>query len=221
MRESAAHESFARGSAKPRRGSRVSDGSRFELTSVLLLIGLLGSGPGCGLEPPTVDWDDSNNDGTVSGSMTRTGSVGVSGSIVSGSVVRDRSLQVIKPAAKVTVAEVTAAIARHRDTSKFHHGLRSDGQPLGTWISGDGDRSPLFFEKDGRFRCGFLFRNGRGRMAVGRYAISENGLVVAVAASGGARLWQYFRLEDGKLIAPRGPNPRVEWARVQESDRPR
>jgi hypothetical protein len=114
----------------------------------------------------------------------------------------------------VSLDELKSEIARHRDTSKWYFGARPDGEPVGTWLSQDGDREPLTFEQDGSFKCGMVWRNGAGSLAAGRYAISEKGLIVAVAKhSSGARLGLFYHLDNGTIVGSRGPAPRVEWKR--------
>ncbi len=114
----------------------------------------------------------------------------------------------------VSMEELKAAIARHKDTSTWHYGERPDGYPTGTWLSEDEDQEPLVFEKDGTFKCGFVWRKGAGSYASGRYAISENGLIVAVAKHNGVRIGPFYHLKAGTLIGSRGPNPRVEWKKI-------
>lgn len=116
----------------------------------------------------------------------------------------------------VTAQELKAAIARHKDKSKkWYYGERPDGYPTGTWLSQDGDKQPLVFEKDGSFQCGFVWRKGAGKYATGRYAISENGLIVAVAKHNGVRIESFYKLKAGALIGSRGPKPRVEWKKTK------
>jgi hypothetical protein len=98
-----------------------------------------------------------------------------------------------------TPDELKAEIARHKDTSKWYFGPRPDGEPVGTWLSQDPDREPLTFGQDGSFTCGFLWRDGAGSLATGRYAISEAGLIVAVAKHNGVRLGLFYHLNKGAL----------------------
>ena len=122
--------------------------------------------------------------------------------------------EVDRPAlAAVTLDDLKTEIARHKDTSKWYFGPRPDGEPVGTWLSQDADREPLMFGKDGSFQCGFVWRNDAGSLATGRYAISETGLIVAVAKHEGARLGLFYRLDNGTILGSRGPAPRVEWKR--------
>jgi hypothetical protein len=118
----------------------------------------------------------------------------------------------------VSLEELKADIADFEDTSKWYFGNRPDGEPVGTWLSQDEDEEPLVFEKDGSFKCGFLWSQGRGIYSTGKYAISENGLIVAVAKHKGGRLGLFYHLQDGKIIGSRGPTPLVEWKKTNTNN---
>jgi hypothetical protein len=115
----------------------------------------------------------------------------------------------------VTLDELKAEISRHKDMSEWRFVARDDGFPIGTWLSSDEGKSPLIFEKDGSFKCGFMWRKGQGVYAVGKYAISANGLIVAVAKHKGTRLGLFYKTENGAIFGSRGPRPRVEWKKVK------
>jgi hypothetical protein len=86
----------------------------------------------------------------------------------------------------------------------------------GRWLSQDADQEPLVFGKDDSFECGFVKEKGKWVMASGKYTFAPDGRIATRAEHGGSTLTQFFTLQDGVLIGPRGPNPRVEWKKVQE-----
>ncbi|MEO1972618.1 MAG: hypothetical protein ABGX07_13735 [Pirellulaceae bacterium] len=118
----------------------------------------------------------------------------------------------------VSLDELNADIAVFMDTSKWYYGSRPDGEPVGTWLSQDADSEPLIFEKDGSFKCGFLWSRGEGVYSTGKYAISENGLIVAVTKHKGGRLGLFYNLRDGTIVGSRGPTPLVEWKKTKSAE---
>jgi hypothetical protein len=85
----------------------------------------------------------------------------------------------------------------------------------GRWLSQDGDQEPLVFEKNGSFQCGFVKEKGKWVMARGAYVIAADGKIATKAEHGGSTITQTFTLNGGVLTGPRGPNPKVEWKKVQ------
>lgn len=124
-----------------------------------------------------------------------------------------------KPDVVVTREDLTKDLERYENESGWNFEARADGMPIGTWRSEDDDQVPLVFAKDGSFKCGFTWREGKGSIAKGYYAIANDGFVAAVAAHKSARLGVFYRLEaDGKLYGSRGPSPRVAWRKVSDKD---
>jgi hypothetical protein len=82
---------------------------------------------------------------------------------------------------------------------------------LGRWVSQDGDKEPLVFEKDGSFQCGFLKEKGVWVMAKGQYTLSADGKIRTEAQYQGSTIYQTFTLKDGVISGSRGPKPNVEW----------
>lgn len=117
----------------------------------------------------------------------------------------------LKESPPVTLEDLNRELARFKDQKKWHYGSRPDGLPVGTWYSQDKDRSPLIFEKDGTAKVGFLWRDGKGEWMTGRYAVSDQGLIVVAAKKEGVRSMEFFRVENDKLVGARGPAPRVLW----------
>lgn len=89
---------------------------------------------------------------------------------------------------------------------------------VGKWASQDDDKEPLVFEKDGTFKCGFIKDKGEWVMATGTYTISADGKIKARAKHGGASLSLHYTLKDGVIQGPRGPNPLVQWRKVNEPE---
>jgi hypothetical protein len=82
---------------------------------------------------------------------------------------------------------------------------------LGRWVSQDGDKEPLVFEKDGSFQCGFVKEKGEWVMAKGQYTLAADGKIRTEAKYEGSTIYQTFTLKDGVISGSRGPKPNVEW----------
>jgi uncharacterized protein (TIGR03066 family) len=82
---------------------------------------------------------------------------------------------------------------------------------IGRWVSQDAAKEPLVFGKDGKFECGFVKKEGKWLMAVGKYTIAADGKIKAEAEHGGVKLGLHMTLKDGVIYMPRGPNPRVAY----------
>ena len=133
----------------------------------------------------------------------------------------DAFSQPIKPAEiEVTIEDLDEYIGSKRDEWKWTRGERTPGELAGLWVSDDADRTPVFFTANGHYREGFNWRNGKGRMAVGHYAIAENGRVYAYSKAGDIQLGSHYRLDGKTLTGPKGPLPNVRWVRVGKAAQP-
>jgi hypothetical protein len=117
-----------------------------------------------------------------------------------------------------TRQELDDYIARFKTETKWTYGGRSDGLPIGSWESDDGDRCPARFAKDGEVEVGFIWQKGAGSLAKGIYAISDSGRIAYVARCDGVSLAGWFRVDGAAIYGPRGPLPRVNYVRVKNSD---
>ena len=111
----------------------------------------------------------------------------------------------------VSLAELKSEVARHGAANWNFDGA---AELVGKWISQDGHAHPIVFAADGSFQCGFIWRDGQGNIAKGRYAVADSGRVVAVARYDGIRIGEFFELEGKELVGSRGPAPRVVWKKV-------
>lgn len=92
------------------------------------------------------------------------------------------------------------------------YGERTPGELAGTWRSVDQNRHGLVFDVDGV--PGTFSEDFAGTMTVGLYAISSTGKIVTVSSAKGASLGSHFQLNGDTITGPRGPDPSVEFRRV-------
>jgi uncharacterized protein (TIGR03066 family) len=89
---------------------------------------------------------------------------------------------------------------------------------LGKWISQDGGKHPVIFEKDGGIKYGWKEVKGEWTMAAGKYTIDATGKITGQLQQGGVTFRPWFRLKDGMLEGPRGPRPVVIWKKEPSKD---
>ncbi len=88
----------------------------------------------------------------------------------------------------------------------------------GEWVSQDGSKNPLAFEKDGKFTCGFFQQKGKWVLAKGTWRIGKDGRVRAKASYNGSFLGLYYNIVGEELQAPMGPNPKVTWKKTPKAE---
>jgi hypothetical protein len=89
--------------------------------------------------------------------------------------------------------------------------IRTLREVVGRWVSQDGDREPLVFEKDGSFQCGFIKEKGVWVMATGQYTMTDDGRIATKAEHAGSTLYRTFSFSGGVITGPRGPKQNVDW----------
>jgi len=110
----------------------------------------------------------------------------------------------------VTREELDDQLTRLNDTSTWHYGERAAGELAGTWTSADGDGHRIVFGADGSFSEAFS-----GKMTTGRYAISNNGRIVAFSKANGIGLGSHFWLDGKTITGPKGSKPKAKWKRTK------
>lgn len=109
-----------------------------------------------------------------------------------------------------TRSELDAYLAKFNSNSGWTYGERTAGELAGKWVSEDG-RDFLIFEPEGK--TGEFVQSFNGGKAIGLYAISDEGKIVAFAKKSDIRLGSHYTLVDTKIVGPKGPNPSATWIR--------
>jgi hypothetical protein len=85
---------------------------------------------------------------------------------------------------------------------------------VGKWESDDADKIPVEFGADGSIRLALHQQDWKWQVAVGTYAISDDGKVKYTAKLGKLAVAGHFTMKDGILIHPAGSSAEARWKKV-------
>ncbi|MEM8732949.1 MAG: hypothetical protein AAGG44_01915 [Planctomycetota bacterium] len=133
------------------------------------------------------------------------------------------ALQVNSMLVAASRQDLDVYLRRFRSDFPWTYSERKQGELSGRWFPKNGDDDYVEFEtggKKGAFATLFA-----GQTAIGCYAISPQGKVVAYAKAlvdgEVAGIGVHFELENGRLIGPKGPNPQAVWIRQAKHQSPK